>query len=212
MADVEQEFHDLYYRDMEHTWMDTRWRGVNVHKNPMDLWVQQEIIFECKPELIIECGTSRGGSSLFYADMLDMLGAGMVLTFDLLDARDPAAAHPRVTFLERSDTSRSAGEMAIELAKDALTMVVLDSNHTAEHVAGQLALYAPMVSVGQYLVVEDTNVGQGSRVWPEFDDGKGPAFALDEWYREFGHQFVIDQSRERLHLTFNPGGYLKRIA
>ena len=85
-------------------------------------------------------------------------------------------------------------------------MVVLDSDHTRDHVAEELRLYAPLVTSGCYLVVEDTNVN-GNPVLPEF--GPGPQEAVAEFLAQTD-DFEVDHEREKLMLTFNPNGYLRR--
>ena len=209
--EVEARFHDLYYNDMHGTWMNTLWRGVQVFKCPLDLWVYQEIISETQPEVIIECGAAHGGSSLWFADMMRLLtGRAHVITVDVIDARDPVArTDPDVTFVLGNDIAPNTVE-SVRAFADKPGMVVLDSNHESAHVIRQLELYAPMVALGCYLIVEDTNVG-GNPVWGGFDDGKGPMKAVQEFLAAT-NEFEVDNSREKFHLSFNPEGYLRRIS
>jgi cephalosporin hydroxylase len=208
MDETEARFHDLYYNDMDRTWAATFWRGVPVFKCPLDLWIYQEILFETKPRVIIECGASHGGSALWFADMMRLItGAAHVVTIDVADARDDAAKDPDVTFLLGNDISAKVIE---QVSAHGAGMVVLDSNHESAHVARQLELYAPLVAPGCYLVVEDTNVG-GNPVWTGFDDGRGPMHAARE-FAAAHNEFSVDRSREKFHLTFNPEGYMLRDA
>jgi cephalosporin hydroxylase len=188
-------------------WGDTRWLDATVAKNPLDLWVMQEIIAETRPEVIVETGTYRGGSALFFASLCDLLGSGEVISVDIERARDDYPAHDRIMYLAgRSSTDADVVEEVRARVRDRRAMVVLDSDHSAEHVAAELAAYAPLVGVGCYLIVEDTNVDD---VRPDLPTG--PLVAIEAFLaRTKG--FVVDGAREKWVITFNPGGYLKRVA
>ncbi len=199
-------FHRLFYDRQHSTWGNTRWRGVPIEKCPMDLVTYQEILWETKPDVLVEAGTLMGGSALFFASIMDMLGRGRVITIDIVDRGRPE--HPRITYLQGASTDRRivAAVKALVRPTDRV-MVVLDSDHSAANVLEELRTYAPLVAVGQYLVVEDTNVN-GHPVLPHF--GPGPHEAITTFFEE-NRDFRRDATRERLLLTFNPGGYLKKI-
>jgi len=201
------EFHRLYYDEAERggTWKNTSWRGVPAHKCPMDMWVYQEIMQELRPDLIVETGTYQGGSALFFADVCDMLGGGRVISIDI-DPQPGLPEHERITYLLGSSTSEEILEK-VRAEAGGTVMVVLDSDHSAEHVGNELRAYAPMVPVGSYLVVEDTNVN-GNPILPGW--GPGPREAVEEFLRE-NDGYVVDETREKFFMTFNPGGYLKRV-
>jgi hypothetical protein len=91
-------FHQAYYNSPASTWLNTRWQGVSVEKNPLDLWIFQEIIYDTKPDVIVEAGTFRGGSALFMANMLDLLGHGQVVTIDIEEFPD-RPQNPRIHYL-----------------------------------------------------------------------------------------------------------------
>jgi cephalosporin hydroxylase len=205
---VTDRFTNLYYDDPS-TWRTTYWLGIQTAKCPLDLWIFQEIIAETKPDLIIETGTHLGGSALFLASVCDLVGNGKVLTIDVLG--DPTRPqHPRVTYLQGSSTEGGVVEEAVRLAGEAeRVMVILDSDHSEAHVFDELTRLAPLVTPGCYLVVEDTIVN-GNPVLPEF--GPGPGEALARYLALEPSQFVVDRSREKFHLTFNPGGYVRRVA
>jgi cephalosporin hydroxylase len=205
--EVVRRFHELYYEaaDRGGTWRATTWMGVSVAKCPLDLWAYQEILFEVRPELIVECGTYRGGSALYFAHLCDLLGRGRVLTIDIEPW--PLPRHPRLTRLLRSSTApEAAAEVRRQAAGKAPVLVVLDSDHRAEHVLAEMRLYGPLVTPGSYLVVEDTNVN-GHPVLPDF--GPGPHEAVETFLRECP-DFEADHTREKFLLTFNPGGFLRR--
>ncbi|NWG00777.1 MAG: class I SAM-dependent methyltransferase [Thermoanaerobaculaceae bacterium] len=209
-VDVVQRFHQLYYGTPEQTWKNTTWLGIPAAKCPLDLWVYQEILWETRPGLVVETGTAWGGSALFLASVLDCIGEGEVVTVDTKP--DPAGTcrpvHPRVTYLTGSSTSAGVVEAVRQRAAAVeRVMVILDSDHRYAHVVAELDLYAPLVTPGCYLIVEDTNVN-GRPVAPNF--GPGPAEAVADFLAR-NPGFAVDPSREKFMLTFNPGGYLRRM-
>ncbi len=201
------EFHQLYYDlgPQGKTWGDTRWFGVRAGKCPLDLWLYQEILFEVRPDLIIETGTAEGGSALFLASMCDLLNHGRVMTVDIDDR--PRPAHARVTYLSGSSTAPAMIAQFDTARRGVATcMVVLDSDHSNAHVLEELNLYSRFVSLDSYLIVEDTNVN-GNPVFPEH--GPGPMEALNT-FMATNRDFVIDDTKHKFLLTFNPRGFLKR--
>jgi cephalosporin hydroxylase len=204
-------FHDLYYTGPQgsgYTHLSTYWMGVLCQKCPLDLWVYQEIIFEVRPDLIVETGTHSGGSTLFLAHLCDLLGNGSVVSIDI-EPR-PRPAHPRIRYVLGSSGDSSIIDEALGAYKhDAQKniMVILDSDHSEQHVLRELELLAPHVRVGGYLIIEDTNIN-GHPTYPNF--GPGPFEAVEKFLAN-NKQFVIDYSREKFLMTFNPRGYLKRI-
>jgi cephalosporin hydroxylase len=205
------EFHKLFYETAysgRDGWSHPRWMGVEALKCPFDLWIYQEILHELKPDVIVETGTARGGSALFLASVLDLLKTGQILSIDIV-RRPEWPTHPRVTYLTGSSTSPEIlAEVQRRLAGASRVLVILDSDHKKDHVLEELRLYSPLVTKGSYVIVEDTNVN-GRPVFPGF--GPGPGEAVDEFLAT-NKSFVRDPSRERFFVTFNPGGYLHRIA
>jgi cephalosporin hydroxylase len=205
------EFHRLFYETAyagHNGWSHPRWMGVEALKCPFDLWIYQEILHELRPDVIVETGTARGGSALFLASVLDLLKSGQILSIDIV-RRPEWPTHPRVTYLTGSSTSSAiVDDVRRRVAGAARVMVILDSDHKKDHVLEELRLYSPFVTKDSYLIVEDTNVN-GRPVFPGF--GPGPGEAVDDFLRTHP-SFVRDASRERFFLTFNPGGYLKKIA
>jgi cephalosporin hydroxylase len=199
-------FHRLYYQSGSRTWSNTFWLGTQAQKCPLDLWIYQEILHELRPALIVETGTASGGSALFLASVCDLLDHGSIVTIDIVD-RPERPTHERITYLRGSSVSAEIRARVEELARDsAPVMVILDSNHERDHVLQELRIYSPLVTPGSYLIVEDTNVN-GHPVSPDF--GPGPMEAVDEFLRD-SDEFTADRTREKLYLTFNPGGYLQK--
>jgi cephalosporin hydroxylase len=199
-------FHRLYYADLDQTWTQTHWLGTAALKCPLDLWMYQELLTEIRPDLLIETGTAAGGSALFLASCMDMLGNGRVVTIDIDDTPD-RPQHDRITYLHGSSVDPEIVDRVRSLAADAsVVMVVLDSAHRCDHVLAELHTYSPLVTPGSYLVAEDTNVN-GHPILPAF--GPGPHEAVETFLAE-GAPFVRDRACERFLMTFNPGGYLRR--
>lgn len=203
-------FHKLYYESSKFgkTFAKTHFLGVQVLKTPLDLWLYQEIIYDTKPDIIIETGTYWGGSAYFMASMCDLVGRGQIVTIDIEKKEYPE--HKRITYINASSTSDEAiGRVKEIIAKKpgAKVMVILDSDHSKAHVLKEMELYGPMVSQGCYMVVEDTNIhGHPIR---ERVDIEGPMEAITE-YMKTHKDFETDKSMHKFLLTFNPDGYLRK--
>jgi cephalosporin hydroxylase len=196
--------HDALY-DSD-AWTHARWLGAQALKNPLDLWIYQEIVFETRPELIVETGTYRGGSALYLASLCDLVGGGEVISIDVEPVRDDYPEHPRITYLGgRSSTDQAVVDEVRGRAPGRPILVILDSDHSQRHVEAELAVYAPLVPVGCYLIVEDSNIGQIRK-----DLMPGPFEAI-ETFLAATDEFEIDRSREKFLITFNPSGYLRRV-
>jgi cephalosporin hydroxylase len=200
----------LYYESSSKTWRNTFWFGVPLQKCALDLWIYQEIITQVKPELIVETGTWKGGSALFMANMCDLAGSGEVITIDISPCPDGAIRpeHQRITYLLGSSTSPEIINRVQERrSRVDSCLVVLDSDHSKEHVLNELRLYSHLVSKDSYLIVEDTNIN-GHPVLEKF--GPGPLEAVQAFLAE-NADFLPDRDMEKFYLTFNPNGFLKRI-
>ena len=195
------EFHKLFY-----ALQVTSWLGVKLQKNVLDLWIYQQIIFETKPDLIIECGTWHGGSALYLACICDMIGKGQVISIDQEWFPD-RPMHNRLHYWQGDALGRAILTKAEFSARNhASVMVILDDDHHKDHVLRELRAYADFVTPGCYLIMEDSNIN-GNPVYPEF--GPGPAEALAEFLPD--PRFVVDKSREAFMVTSNPGGFLLRV-
>ena len=196
--------HDVLYGS--DAWTKATWLGAQALKNPLDLWVYQEIMFETKPELVVETGTYRGGSASYLASLCDLLGRGEVISIDIEPARDDYPQHPRITYLAgRSSTEPAVVDEVRERAAGRPILVILDSDHSQAHVESELAAYAPLVPVGCYVIVEDSNIGQIRK-----DLMPGPLEAIETFLAQTD-EFVVDREREKFLITFNPSGYLRRV-
>ena len=203
--EVVESFHKLFFNSG--LWANgTNWMGIAACKCPFDMWIYQEIMHELRPDLIIETGTYHGGSALFMAHICDLLGQGMVVTIDSV-AYDVHPEHARIAYLKGMSTDQGILTQVKSMAEACKTvMVILDSDHTKANVLAELNAYAPLVTPGSYLIVEDTNVNGHPIPWSL---GPGPAEAIDEFLPKHP-EFEVDRSCEKFMVTYNPGGYLKR--
>ncbi len=161
---------------------------------------------ETRPDVVVETGTYRGGSAHFLASVCDLLGAGEVVSIDIEPEREDYPQHPRITYLAGARRpTRMFSRRCGERVEGRRTLIVLDSDHSQAHVEAELDAYAPLVPVGCYLIVEDSNIGQIRK-----DLMPGPLQAI-ETFLAGRSDFEIDREREKFLLTFNPSGYLKRI-
>jgi cephalosporin hydroxylase len=201
---VTDAFHRMYYGQPQRTWQNTTWLGTRVLKCPLDLWIYQELLARVRPDVILETGTNYGGGAHYLASICELLDHGRVISVDV-KSRPDRPQHPRVSYLHGSSTSP---EVLRQLSAEATgtVMVILDSDHSRAHVLDELVAYAPLVSSGSYLIVEDTNVG-GHPARPSF--GPGPMEAVDEFLRSHP-EFSVDRECEKFFMTFNPRGYLRR--
>jgi len=203
------------------------WMGCPIIQYPQDIIAVQELIWDIKPDLIIETGVAHGGSAVFFASLLELnaLSGGpkdaevWCVEIDLRSHnREALVAHPMYPRLKIFDGSSVDEKIATVIAEKATkcqrVMVILDSNHTHEHVLGELNLYAPLVSVGSYCVVFDTVIEDLEGV--EFVDrpwGKGdnPKTAVAEFLKT-NSDFEVDRAiDEKLLISAAPGGYLERV-
>lgn len=202
------EFHKLYYRTscIGGTWKNTKWMGIPIQKNPMDLIIYQELIYNIKPDIIIETGTKVGGSALFFANICDIIDNGRIITIDI-DGKSKVPEHERITYIWGNSVDEAVINFIEPLIKEKKVMVILDSDHTKDHVLKELQIYSEFVTIGSYIIVEDSNV---SGVPIDDMKGNGPLEAIIEFINNDG-RFSIDNSCEKFFFTFNPFGFLKRI-
>ncbi|WP_293057587.1 rhamnosyl O-methyltransferase [Mycobacterium sp.] len=206
-----EEYHKWYFNTF--VWKKTTWMGVPCWKSTADMWNYQEILCELKPSLVIEFGTAHGGSSLFYANTMRQIGRPFtVLSVDIDHKRlEPAARRdPDIIFVESSSTVPAVAEHIQRLKSEfpGKIFAILDSDHSMDHVLAEMKLLRPLLSAGDYLVVEDSCVN-GHPVLPGW--GPGPYEAVEAYEREFPHDYTHDVEREnKFGWTFAPHGFLIR--
>lgn len=194
------------------------WLGIPIVQLPTDILVVQELIWNVRPDLIIECGVAHGGSLILSASILELLGRGRVIGIDVEIREHNRAAierHPlakRITLVEGSSIAPATVAEVKRLAGNAgRTMVLLDSNHTTDHVYAELQAYKEFVTPGSYLVAGDGAQALVSDVpggKPEWRDSS-PLHAIRRFLAE-NHEFAIDEACTRFGITSNTSGYLRR--
>lgn len=188
---------------------ETQWLGVRIWQNTLDLWVIQEAIYEIKPAVVIECGTNRGGSALFYANLLDLIGSGRVISIDIEKMHD--IAHPRITFVIGDSPSEAVTQEVRRLIarETGPIMVILDSDHSEAHVTRELNAYADFVTPGSLLLVQDGVID----VLPLFREGRpGPLPAIENFLRSRRDFTPAEEMNRRFIVTHHPLGWLRRSA
>lgn len=197
------------------------WLGLPIIQTPTDIVAIQEILWETQPDIVVELGVARGGSLILYASILELIGSGRVIGVDIdirphnRSALEEHPLHARVTLIEGSSLDPdTVEEVKGKLSPTDRVMVVLDSNHTHDHVLRELQLYSPLVTEGQFLVVADTIVeeipvqGHRPRAWGP-GDNSGTALAT---FLQITGRFRPDaRMNSKLLLSSSPGGYLRCI-
>ncbi|MEQ8955678.1 MAG: CmcI family methyltransferase, partial [Gammaproteobacteria bacterium] len=186
------------------------------------MFALQEIIFQTRPEFIIEVGVAWGGSLLFYSTLLEVLGGGEIIGIDIYipdDLKRRLHSHGKLSERISLLTASSIEPETIETVKEMTggstrTLILLDSHHSHDHVLKELQLYSELVGKGYYLVCGDTVVDdipqQAHRPRP-WGPGNNPKTALREFLQD-NKRFVVDEKLEnKLLFSCNPGGYLHCI-
>jgi cephalosporin hydroxylase len=201
-------FANIFYDSAPYTWDNLSWLGVPCQKFPGDLWIYQEIIFQNRPDIVIETGTLYGGSALYLASLFDVLGHGRVVSIDF-QVREDRPRHPRIHYIAGSSSISPETVRRVEplLEGSARRMVILDSDHRKAHVDAELGIYSRYVTPGQYLVVEDSSIN-GHPFSCRF--GPGPFESITEFIQA-DDRFVIDKTKEKLLVTANKNGFLLRL-
>ena len=229
---IEQMASDTSVRELTRRWFEASsryeysyhftWLGRPIIQFPQDIMAMQEIIWRVKPDLIIETGIAHGGSLIFWASILELIGGdGQALGIDVEvreHNRREIEKHPmfkRISMIEGSSTDEAVARSVRKLAEGKRrVLVALDSEHTHDHVLKELELYSPLVTKGSYLVVFDTIIEDmpddlfSDRPWGR---GNNPKTALKEFLKGTDRFQVDEQVDNKLLITVAPGGYLKCI-
>jgi len=201
------------------------WMGRPIIQLPEDMIRMQEIIFQVKPDVIIETGVAHGGSLIFYSSLCKAMERGRVIGIDIeIRPHNRAAieAHPlndRITLIEGSSIAPEIVNKVQSLVKEGETvLVILDSNHSYEHVMAELESYAGLITSGSYIVATDgimhdlTDVPRGNESWST----DNPAHAACDFAAKHP-EFLIEQpawsfneSELDKNITHWPNAWLKR--
>src|SRR5688572_11389381 len=222
-AALQKAANELFVRSCEYRYSyNFSWMGRPIIQYPQDMVAMQEIIWSVRPDLVIETGIAHGGSLVYYASLLELLGNdGIVVGIDIdirPHNREAIEAHPmarRIRMIEGSSIDPGTVAQVAELARHRRrVLVTLDSNHTHDHVLQELLLYSPFVSVGSYLTVFDTVVEDMPKaLFPDrpWGPGNNPKTAVREFLGKTD-RFVVDKEVEnKLLLTVAPDGYLRSV-
>ncbi|OGH61730.1 MAG: hypothetical protein A3G34_14075 [Candidatus Lindowbacteria bacterium RIFCSPLOWO2_12_FULL_62_27] len=185
----------------------SRWLGHRALKNPLDAWIYQEILYEVRPDVIVEIGNKSGGGALFLAGICDALKHGVVLALDITRDR-MTAKHRRIVELTGDAADPRIIREVHRRCKGKRTLVIHDADHTKDAVLRDLRNYSDLVRHPSYLIVEDTTDGLPGFMGRRRGNSNSPLQAIDVFLRE-NRRFCIDKSRERYLLTANFNGYLK---
>ena len=187
-----------------------RWLGHPIWQNPLDAWGVQEALVSDGVDLVVECGTNLGGSALYMASIFDLLGRGHVITIDVQPISQ--IEHPRIDHIVGSSTDVDVVEQVrakIREMNPSNVMVLLDSDHTGQHVLRELELYGELVPVGGYVLVQDGCIDE-LRIMRR--DRPGPLWATRRFI-ERDRRFVVDSERSgRYLLSHSPSGWIRRVA
>ena len=222
---------DVEFKKLSQQWFDISlkyeypyhftWLGRPIIQYPQDILIIQELIWKIKPDLVIETGIARGGSLIFTASILELIGKGNVIGIDVdirKHNREEIEKHPmfkRIKMIEGSSIDKKIVKKIFKLAeRKKKILVLLDSSHTHSHVLEELKSYSPLVNKGSYVVVFDTvleDMPKNSFPNRPWDKGDNPKTAVKEFVKK-SNRFKIDVDIERkLMITSNPSGFLKCV-
>ena len=197
------------------------WLGLPVIQMPEDLIKVQEIIFETKPDFVIETGVAWGGSLLFYASILNSIGHGEVIGIDITIPEHnrqnimKSIGNERINLIEGSSVSEDVvSEIKSIVPKGSNVLLILDSHHTHDHVTAELDLWSPLVTAGNYIVVCDTIVeyieAPADRV-REWGKGNNPATAVSQFLSKNSRFSGKNEYNKKSITSFHPGGFLQAL-
>lgn len=229
---IERMSKDKILAELTRNWFDVsfkneysyhfKWLGVPIIQYPQDVVALQEIIWKVKPDLIIETGVARGGSLIFSASMLELIGnRGEVIGIDIKIRKKNQNSiknhklSKRIHLIEGSSITKKVLSKVLHLTKDKKKiLVILDSNHTHKHVIKELEIYSPLVTKGSYLVVFDTiidDMAEGLSKNRPWGKGNNPKSAVQEFLKT-NNRFKVDKEIEnKLAISVAPNGYLRCV-
>ena len=197
------------------------WCDLPILQLPQDVIATQEIIFKCKPSVIIETGIAWGGGVALYATLMDLYGGRKIFGIDLnladsvMDSVKSVGFKTEIELIRGSSVDPSIVSHILEcLLPEDRVMVLLDSNHTHEHVLAELRHYGPIVTKGQYAIVSDTIVelipeqSHRPRSWGH---GNNPMTAMRQYLRETSDYEIDAAIDDRLVISYSPSGYLRKL-
>lgn len=194
-------FHNVMHRQY------TLYHGLRVLKPPFDWVVLGDIIADTKPEIIVEIGSFEGGTALWMAHLVESLGMSTTIIGIDIDSTPTSVKHPQIEWVIGDCLDEGVLRRVTEIADGRRGLVIEDSDHKYHITRQILDRYAPLVAMNNYLLVEDTIVEFLNL--PPFP---GPLRAANEFIEAQAGKFVVDRSREKYIMTYNPSGYLLRVS
>lgn len=195
------------------------WLGIPVIQTPEDLVLMQELIFKVKPDFIIETGIAHGGGLVYYASLMELLGKGKVIGIDVEireHNRKVIEVHPlfkRIELIEGDSVAeKTIQKVRKRIPENSKVIVCLDSSHFKAHVLQELEFYQNFIIPGCYIVVFDTIASKMAEMGiadKKYIDN-GPKEAVEEFLKA-NDNFKVEEQFNKLYISFNPNGYLKRI-
>lgn len=195
--------------EREIVYKEPRWMCIRIVKNPLDTWIYQELIYSIQPDIILEIGSSYGGSTRYFANLLELIGKGTVISVDI-DRSNYNVQHSRIHAITGDSSSPEVEREIFELCRGRKVMISHDSSHYKEKVLDDLRRHSPLVPVGRYFVVEDGIYDLFSPLEGVGGFADGPFDAITEFLKE-NHDVEPDLSCERYAFTNHPMGFLKRV-
>ena len=202
---VQTDMYQVFYSHILREGYIPTWRGVRCIKLPTDLILYSQILWDNKPDILIECGTGFGGSTLFYADCFNTIGKGHVISIDKLNRGQPP--HSRITYINGRMTACDTLATVKDLIKGKTVMVVLDGNHYRKQVKRELYFYTPMVTRGQFIVVEDIYRKSG------LTQRAGHGGEAVDWFfkTKLSKNFKKEPIDEQFLYCISKGGWIRRL-
>lgn len=198
----------LIYHHREIVFDKVSWMGVRILKNPMDLWIYQEILYKIKPDIIVEIGSANGGSTMYLAHLCDIMNKGKIISIDM-NRDNYIAAHERIINFTGDSLLPDIIKEVEKICLNKTVLVIHDADHSEQSVYDNLLKYSHLVSLGSYFIVEDGLLDLFSSM-EGIGGYSGPLNATIKFLKE-EKNFIIDEDCERYLITYNPKGFLKRI-
>ena len=203
-----------YMRTLQWKMLDnSTYFGVRTWKFPFDIWVYRELIFDARPDVLVEIGNRFGGSALWFAHLFDVLGHGRVIAVDIdqSEVHPLARRHPRITWIEGDGVEAAVRVMPL-IDQSESVFVVEDASHTYSHTLELMRVYGALVTPGQYMVIEDTVLHNGVENPYFLDPGAHASVAAYLGSGTASCEWEMDRGAERYAITWNPTGFLRRKA